>query len=80
MKEVEFIFSQGGDEECFCYNVDHETYIKYKMFYHEEDEHFDRNLDGTYRLYPGDLIPGIINKATGKHCKVKVKMTFEIID
>jgi len=80
MKEVEFTFVQSGDGECFCYNVDHKTYVKYKMFYHEENEHFDKNMDGTYRLYPGDFIPGIVNKATSRHHKVKVKMIFEVLD
>ncbi len=71
--KVEFDAIPSGDYECFCWAVDHETFIRFEG--HEPDR-FDKDKfhDGLYRLYPDFCC------RSEKHSKVRVTMIVEEIE
>ena len=69
MKTIEFKGITSGDHECFCFDVDKETF---ERIMDEVPGRFDRSglNDGTYRLYPCD----IFGNEDGAMLKVKVEV------
>jgi len=56
MKRVEFEGIPSGDCECFCWDVDHETFVR--LTGREPDEYEGSKFnEGKYRLYPNELWP-----------------------
>jgi len=92
MPEIEFEGTPSGDNECFCWNVSEEEYIricgkkryrqelKYRKesYHHQRMEELGHEPEG-WGIYPND----IVSAATGMDfCdkKIKVKVTMEIVD
>ena len=84
MNKIEFVGELGGDNECFCFWVDKETYIKIhgQEDYDREVEYINdwnkdiptcpRKIEEEMKIYPGTLF-GYQN--SGK--KMKIKIEFE---
>lgn len=67
--KVTFTGIPSGDMECFCWDVDRETFIRITG---QEPDEWDgsRFNEGLYRLYPGDVI--------GRHPGTQEKKMFTI--
>jgi hypothetical protein len=69
MRKIEFTGELSGDWECFCWDVDLETYKRIKQSDPKKYDH-SRFNEGMYRIYPTDIFGPDIGP-------VKVKIEWE---
>ena len=66
---VEFVGVESGDHECFCWNVDADTFRRLTGDDPTPDDAARFGPKGLYRLYPDDLMPA---GSRGRHLRVRV--------
>lgn len=73
IKDIEFEATCSGDGECFCWEVDKETYIKIKGW-DDELSPYDMITENLFRIYPNDIFG-----FSYEECKKKIKIIWKDI-
>jgi len=79
MSEIEFIGKPSGDCECFCWDVDEQTFIEIegKDSYKKEKEY--KNKHEVWRIYQTTIL-NAMGFSLSENRKMRIKMIIEVID